>query len=117
MSGNRLILSVVCAALLVLSGGAKKKYSEVGGTVFREPGLALAGAKVVIFLEGTVKTKKLGEQETNDRGEFVFRVPGIASTYLVKASLKGYGDQQKEATVNSADEHVDVNLVLAPVKK
>lgn len=119
MSGSRLAAAGFLLAALILSApaGAAKTYSEVGGTVFREPGLALPGAKVVLFLEGTVKNRKLQETETNDRGEFLFRVPGVGSTYLLIASLKGFGPQQKEAVIHTSNEHIDVNLVLAPVQK
>jgi|SRR5215469_18163852 len=120
MSGSKLAAAgAVLAALICNSpaGAAKKSYSEVGGTVFRDPGLALPGAKVEIFLEGTVKNKKLQEAESNYRGEFLFRVPGVGSTYLVRATLKGFGPDEKEATIHSANEHVDVNLVLSPAKK
>lgn len=53
MSGSR--IAAVSLALAALCGTApagapKKNYSEVGGTVFRDPGLALPGAKVVLFL-------------------------------------------------------------------
>jgi Carboxypeptidase regulatory-like domain len=122
MSGSRLAavcrtaVCLVLSALLSAPAGAKS-YSEVAGTVFRDPGLALPGATVVLFLEGTVKNKKLQQTETNDRGEFLFRVAGVGSIYLVVASMKGFGPQQKEAEIHSGDEHIDVNLVLSPVKK
>lgn len=120
MSGSKLAAAVVWSAalgaLLATSPAvaAKKTYSEVGGTVFRDPGLALPGAKVVLFLEGTVKNKKLQQTETSERGEFVFRVPPVASTYLLVASMKGFGTEQKEGVIHGADEHIDVNLVLSP---
>jgi hypothetical protein len=119
MSGSKLAVAGVALAALFLSApaGAAKSYSEVGGTVFRDPGLALPGAKVVLFLEGTVRNKKLHEEETNDRGEFLFRVAGVGSTYLLVASMKGFGTEQKEAVIHSGNEHIDVNLVLSPAKK
>ncbi|HUA86405.1 MAG TPA: carboxypeptidase-like regulatory domain-containing protein [Bryobacteraceae bacterium] len=120
MNGSRLAAAGVALISLlatVPAGAARKSYSEVGGTVFRDPGLALPGAKVVLFLEGTVKNKKLQQTESNDRGEFLFRVSGVESTYLLIASMKGYGTQQKEGVIHGANEHIDVNLVLSPVKK
>lgn len=119
MSGSKLAAAAALAMALatVPAGAAKKSYSEVGGTVFRDPGLALPGAKVVLFLEGTVKNKKLQQAETSDRGEYLFRVSGVASTYLLVASMKGFGTQQKEGVVHGANEHIDVNLVLFPDKK
>ena len=119
MSGSRPAAAVALAMALatIPAGAAKKSYSELGGTVFRDPGLALPGARVILFLEGTVKNKKLQQAETTDRGEFLFRVPGVASTYLVVASMKGFGTQQKEGVIHGANEHIDVNLVLSPDKK
>jgi len=99
--------------------GQKKQansYATVGGTVFRDPGLALPGAKVVLTRRDDSKNKKIGEMETNYRGEFAFRVPASEAIYVLKASMKGYGPQEKEAMI-SGEESIDVNLVLTPVSK
>ncbi len=120
MSGSRRCAALfLVAAVGVLSGQSKKQrqaYAIVEGTVFRDPGLALPGAKVILTLKGDAKAKKLLEAETNYRGEFLFRVPPEEATYLVKASLKGYGPEEKEAAV-SGEVRVSVNLVLSPQPK
>jgi hypothetical protein len=122
MSGSRAaaVLALVCWAALGIHAAEQKKeqapYALVAGTVFRDPGLALPGAKVVLTLRGDPKAKKLAEEETNYRGEFVFRVPQSEATYVVKASMKGYHPEEKEATI-SGPERIDVNLVLSPESK
>ena len=49
-------------------------------------------------------------------GEFLFQVPPKEAVYIVKASMKGYGPEQKEAAI-SGEDRVDVNLVLTPGSK
>jgi hypothetical protein len=62
------------------------------------------------------KPKKLQQATTTGRGEFTFRVPVTPATYLVKASLKGFRSEQKEASV-SGEGRVEVTLTLAPESK
>ena len=82
--------------------------------MFREPGLAVPDAKVVIEERGDKKKKQ--EAATNYRGEFLFRVPAVEAVYTVRASLKGYRTGEKEAKVAGGaapgQERVEVNLVL-----
>ena len=107
------LLACVCAV-----AGDKKPApaSTVAGTVFRDPGFALPEAKVVLMLRAEPKPKKLQETVTNYRGEFSFRVPAKEATYLLRATLKGYRPEEKEAKI-SGEEHIDVNLVLEPQSK
>lgn len=93
-----------------------QEYAIVAGTVFRDPGLALPDVKVVLSASADPKAKKLQEAVTNYRGEFLFRVPTHEAKYVVKAAMKGYKPDQKEASVNGP-ERVDVNLVLVPEAK
>jgi hypothetical protein len=122
MSGSRLAASLAVMALCAagLRAGDRKKaeqsYAVVAGTVFRDPGFALAEAKVVLTLRGDPKAKKLQEAVTNYRGEFAFRVPPKEAAYVVKASMKGYRAEEKEAAI-SGEERTEVNLVLMPVSK
>lgn len=87
-------------------------HGIVEGTVFREPGYALPDAKVVLTLRGDPKAKKLQETNTNFRGEFLFHVPPQEATYVVKATMKGYHPEEKEAAI-SGEERISVNLVLS----
>jgi hypothetical protein len=113
---------VLSAVLLSMAPGARagdKKpapYAIVGGTVFRDPGFALPDAKVVLMLRTEPKPKKLQEMTSNYRGEFLFRVPPKEATYVLRASMKGYRPDEKEAMI-SGEEHIDVNLVLTPESK
>jgi len=123
MNGSSRI-AMFAAALLVLGmsaislAGDKKPvtYSVVAGTVFRDPGYALPDAKVVLMRPASPKPKKLQESTTNYRGEFLFRVPPVEATYVLKATLKGFRPEEKEAKI-SGEEHIDVNLVLTPESK
>ena len=110
-----LLCSLACA------GDSKNAaYAVVEGTVFRDPGLALAHAKVVLQLRDDPKSKK-HEITTNDRGEFEFHVPATAAVYVLKATMKGFQPDQKEATIAggaaSGQERTTINLVLSPESK
>jgi hypothetical protein len=113
------MILLFCAC--TLAGGQKNgAYAVVEGAVFHEPGLALAHAKVVLQLRDDPKFKKQ-EVTANDRGEFEFRVPATAAVYVVKATMKGFQPDQKEASIAggavSGQERVTVNLVLSPESK
>ena len=111
------------AALLILAGlvlaradaQEQTEYAIVAGTVFRDPGYALSDARVILAVPGE-KGKKLQEAVTNYRGEFLFRVPPREAKYVVRAAMKGYRPDEKEATI-SGPERIDVNLVLVPESK
>lgn len=111
-------LALACA--LLLAGQKNAPYVIVEGTVFHEPGLALPDATVVLQLRDQPKAKKQ-ETVTNYLGEFLFRVPATEAVYVVKAMKKGFGPEQKEASITggsvSGEERVTVNLVLAPKAK
>jgi len=103
------------AAIALLSAAAIASAQEkaiVAGTVFREPGFALADAKVVLL----AGPKKVQETLTNQRGEFVFHVPAKQAKYVVKATMKGYRPEEKETAIQG-EERVDVNLALTPEAK
>jgi hypothetical protein len=112
-----LILLCACA----LAGGQKNTaYAVVEGAVFHDPGLALPHAKVVLQLRDDPKSKKQ-EITASERGEFEFHVPATAAVYVVKATMKGFQPDQKEAAIAggavSGQERVTVNLVLSPESK
>ena len=122
MSGSRLapLLALTLSGGMLLLAGDKKKaaepYAIVAGTVFREPGFALPDANVVLMLRGDPKARKLQQAVTGFRGEFAFRVAPAPATYVVKASLKGFHPEEKEAAIGG-EERVEVTLVLAPESK
>ncbi len=106
------MLALACASAM-FSGEEPKAI--IAGTVFRDPGFALADAKVVLSSTGE-KPKKLQEAATNYRGEFLFHVPARPAKYVVKAAMKGYRPEEKEASIQG-EERIDVNLVLVPESK
>jgi len=119
------ILSYAAAVLIAVvasfsaSAAPDKKpvpHGVVAGTVFRDPGLALPGATVVLMRKGDAKPKKLQETISNYRGEFAFEVPAVEGAYIVRASLRGFHPEEKEAII-SADERIEVTLVLVPESK
>lgn len=113
------LLLLVLAFVPPASAGKKKAVAEayalVSGTVFHEPGLALAGAEVTLIpapqQDGLpVKAKKL-QSVTDARGEFVFRVPAASMRYTVKVAAKGYRGEEKTVSVQG-EERADVTFVL-----
>ena len=109
-----------CALLLGAADRNDAPYAVVAGSVFRENGFSLPGAAVTLAVKDEVrvpkrKMKKL-QAASDSRGEFAFRVPPGAATYVVRASLKGFQAVEKEASV-SGDERVEVTLVLPAESK
>jgi hypothetical protein len=118
-AGSFACLILLCAC--ALAGGQKNAaYAVVEGAVFHDPGLALPHAKVVLQLRDDPKSKKQ-EVTSSERGEFEFHVPATAAVYVVKATMKGFQPDQKEAAIAggavSGQERVTVNLVLSPESK
>jgi hypothetical protein len=113
------VLIAACLASFHASAAPDKKqvpHATVAGTVFRDPGFALPGATVVLIRKDDAKSKKLQEAVSNYRGEFAFQVPAVQGAYIVRASLKGFHPDEKEALI-SADERIEVTLVLVPESK
>jgi len=109
-----------CALLLGAADKNEAPHAVVAGTVFRENGFSLPGAAVTLTVKdapGVPKTKAKKLQSVSDsRGEFAFRVPPGAGTYVVRASLKGFQAVEKEASV-SGEERVEVTLMLPAESK
>jgi len=109
-----------CALLLSAADRNDAPHAVVAGTVFRENGFSLPGATVTLAVKdaaGVLKKKMKKLQSLSDRrGEFAFRVPPGAGTYVVSASLKGFQSVEKEASV-SGEERVEVTLVLPAESK
>ena len=108
------VLLLFAAGLPPLKGDAP--HAVVAGTVFRENGFSLPGAEVTLSVKDAPKKMKKLQSVSDGRGEFAFRVPPGAATYVVKASLKGFQSVEKEASVSS-DERVEVTLVLPSESK
>lgn len=116
--GTSLVLLLI-AFLPQAEAGKKKEaaesYAIVSGTVFRDPGFALADAIVTLAPDPAapapaVKAKK-AQTTCNFRGEFVFRVPPANARYIVKATAKGYHEEEKAIEVRG-EERVEVTFSL-----
>jgi hypothetical protein len=124
----RLLLGVlVLLAMVTLApasaGAADKKKPQqdpvaiIAGTVFRDPGFALPGARVTLAPAGEAeksrKVKKL-KAVSDPRGEFAFRVPADAGSYTLTAEADGYRSEVKTAEVQ-AGVRTEVYFTLQPV--
>ena len=105
---------------VVLASGKKPKEKEkklaavIAGTVFREPGFAVAGVEIeLVEIRGDGKKPKPRKAVTDSRGEFAFSVPPEEQKYKVKASAKGLQPEEKEATA-APGARVDVFFTLKP---
>jgi Carboxypeptidase regulatory-like domain len=120
MLGSKLAAALWCSTLLLAVPGGPPQNSDarhavVAGAVFRESGLSLPGATVTLAVKDAPKTKKL-QSVTDARGEFAFRVPPEAGTYLVRASMKGFQPAEKEISVMD-EQRVEVTLTLLSESK
>jgi carboxypeptidase family protein len=116
-TGSRLLIALAVCSLVCAGAGKKKTqpYAVVAGTVFRDTGLSLAGATVTLAVKDDPKPKR--QQSVSDaRGEFAFHVPVTPATYVVRASLRGFHPEEKEAAVGD-EGRVDVTFTLAPESK
>lgn len=94
----------------------KKLVAVIAGTVFREPGFAVAGAEVeLIDVRGDGKKPKSRKTVTDGRGEFAFSVPPEEQKYKVKASAKGLQPEEKETT-STPGARMDVYFTLKPAQ-
>jgi len=113
--GSKFAAILVCGLLASAAGKKPEPYAVVAGTVVREDGFSLPGASVTLLPKDVPKAKKL-EAVSDARGEFAFRVPAGAASYVVKAVRKGFQPAEKEASV-SGDGRVDVTLTLSAESK
>ena len=110
-----LVLTVVLPAASADKKKLPEAYSLVDVSVFREPGLALPDAKLTLIPnpapdQAPLKMKKL-EAVSNERGEFVFRVPAAPMRYDVKVAARGFNHDQKTVSIQG-EERVDVTFLL-----
>jgi hypothetical protein len=117
----RSIKLILCFAVLgAVLVAAQKKPAEpdtvIAGSVFRDPCYALPEATVTLVVRDDPKHKRIGQQETTFRGEFVFHVSASPAVYLVKASAKGFRPQEKEASVIGPD-RIELTFTLEPETK
>ena len=121
-AGLFLLLVLLAAASLTAGAGDRKNkgkdsYSLVAGTVFRDPGFALPGARVTLTPDPEPgQSTKIKKQKAvaDARGEFAFRVPPQPMRYKVTVEAEGLKTQEKPAQVQAA-ERVDLFFSLEPV--
>lgn len=122
----RCLIFVLLAAGPFIAGVAAEKIKKappptalIAGTVFRESGLSLAGAELVLepipAPQKKSKIKKIKEV-ADSRGEFAFRVPATPMEYKLSVSAAGYETWDKQISVQSED-RVDLTVVLKPRQK
>lgn len=122
-TGNNFVRRSFLALLLppgLLAAGKKKPDKEkklaavIAGTVFRDPGFAVAGAEIeLIELRADGKKAKPRKTVTDGRGEFAFSVPAVEQKYKVKASARGLQSEEKE-TASTPGARMDVFFTLKP---
>ena len=93
---------------------AKKLVAVVAGTVFRDPGFALAGVPVeLVEVRTDGKKPKIRKTITDGRGEFAFNLPPEEQKFKVKATVKGQQPEEKEITATPGV-RMDVYFTLKP---
>src|SRR5262249_33960200 len=117
-TGSRLLIALAACALMCAGADRKPQtkrvppYAVVAGTVFHDSGFSLAGATVTLSVKDDAKAKR--QQAVSDaRGEFAFHVPVTPATYVVRASLRGFHPEEKEAAIGG-EGRMDVTFMLVP---
>lgn len=115
---RRALFGLILPAAALAAGKKKEKEKKlaavIAGTVFRDPGFAVAGAEVeLIEIRGDGKKGKSRKTVTDGRGEFAFPVPPEEIKYKVKASAKGLQSEEKE-TASTPGARMDVFFTLKP---
>lgn len=118
-NSRRALLSLLLPAALFAADKKKpekekKLAAVIAGTVFRDPGFAVAGAEVeLIEIRSGGKKPKPRKTTTDGRGEFAFSVPAEDLRYKVKVSARGLQSEEKE-TASVPGVRVDVYFTLKP---
>jgi carboxypeptidase family protein len=112
-----LLIPALCLTQVLLAQGKQKAGPEavIAGTVFRDPGFAQPGASVALALK-SAPAKKLQHQISSSRGEFTFRVPAGANSYVVSATLKGFQTARQQIDIQG-EEQINATLLLIPESK
>ncbi|MBZ5535053.1 MAG: carboxypeptidase-like regulatory domain-containing protein [Acidobacteriia bacterium] len=84
-------------------------YALIKGSVFREDGFSVRGARVSCRRASDAKPR--WETVSGDGGEFAFRVPAGKMQYLITAELGGFQSASKTVDI-AKDERQDISIVL-----
>ncbi len=98
----------------------EKPHALIAGTIFRDNGMALPGAEVVVEAAPDApkevrKLKKI-KVSADPRGEFAIRVPALQAVYRVSISAPGFQTQEKSVTI-AGEDRIDVFVRLEPASK
>ncbi len=99
-------------------GNENPPQAVIAGTVFRDPGFALARAEVIL----TVKTPPSSARKqikprkilTDARGEFAFYVPPEKAAYVVSVKAAGLESQERTVELNGGPDRTDAYFTLKP---
>ena len=117
--GRRSFFSLLLPAGLVAADKKEKEKEKklvavIAGTVFKDPGFAMAGVEIELTEVRTDgKKPKVRKTVSDGRGEFAFYLPPEEVKYKVKASLKGLQPEEKETTATPGA-RMDVFFTLKP---
>ncbi len=120
--GSSAALAAALALPFLFAGQREQTASPrafVAGTVFRDPGFAFPGARVVLISipePGSGGKPKKRKEVSDNRGEFLFPVPAVESHFKVSVLAKGFGPQEKTVEIRG-EERVDVTFLLEPESK
>jgi hypothetical protein len=105
-------LALLWLAPALVSGDKRVPSAVIAGTVFRDTGLSLRGAQIIVA--GLEKDKKREWKTLSDpRGEFFLRVPAGPADYNVIVRASGYRLYQKQVKF-AGDERVELSVILEP---
>ncbi|MGB7624706.1 MAG: carboxypeptidase-like regulatory domain-containing protein [Terriglobia bacterium] len=88
-------------------------YALIKGSVFRDDGISLRGARVSCRRASDSKAK--WDTFSGDGGEFAFRVPVGKMQYIITAELSGFQPASKTVEIAN-DERQDISIVLSAKK-
>ncbi len=120
MNGARLALVLAVFALWAAAGDQKARLPEpsiIAGTVFRDPGFALADAEVTLTVKAPpegAKVPKIQKTTSNFRGEYSFRVPAAKAAYVISVKAAGLMPEEKPAVLGGEPERLEIYLTLKP---
>lgn len=118
------VLTLIGCVAAVPALGRKKPvkteaFATIAGTVFRQPGFAVAGVEVVVEPESSSKDGVKFKKEkllTNSRGEWALRVPAVPMKYVVRVLLNGYDPQDRTVSIQG-EQREELNFLLEPRKE
>lgn len=112
-----LLFGLACLPALAQKNRQPSPQAVIAGTIFREPGFAVAGAEAVLTVEtppAGVKRFRPMKTTTSARGEFFFYLPAASAKYRVKASARGLEPQEREVEIHG-EERVELYFNLKPL--